>query len=207
MPNMHKKILLTFLVSAFFTLCNFPRVTNATATEIYVDPSSITPEVGEPFSVNVSIVGVSDLYGWDFKLYYNSTILNGTAISEGGFLKSGGSTFMIVNFTDKYNVTHGRLSAGCLLTEIGANGVDGDGVLATVNFTTKVEGGPSVLKLSGTKLSDSKANPISHQAADGTVMVIPEFPSVIALVLFTIATFLVVIFKKLGICLHCEADE
>jgi hypothetical protein len=196
MPSRNKSILLAVLIFAFFTLRGFPLATNATVTEIYVDPPSISLDIGEPFSINVRIVDVSDLCGWQFKLYYNNTILNGTAVTEGSFLKTGGSTFMIVNFTDNFNATYGRLLASCVLTGMNVSGVSGDGVLATVSFTTKVQVGPSVLKLSETKLSDSNSDPISHQAVDGTVTVIPEFPSMITIVLFSIATLLVVIFKK-----------
>lgn len=194
--NYMYRILLVGLISAFFTLCSLPLVANATVTVIYVDPVSIALDVGESFSVNVSIVDVHDLVGWQFELYYNNTILNGTGVTEGSFLKSGGTTFGFANFADKYNATHGRLFASYALVGTGVNGVNGDGVLAIANFTTQVQGGPFVLKLCDTKLSDSNAKPISHQTADATVTVIPEFPSMIIIVLYAVATLLVMILKK-----------
>jgi len=190
MADMYR-ILLVALMSAFFTF-SLPLVANATVTMIYVDPISITSEVGESFSVNVSVVDVHDLYGWGFELYYNNTVLNGTGVAEGSFLKSGGTTFSLMNFTDKYNATHGRLLASCFIVG-DVSGVNGDGVLAIVDFTTEVQGGPCVLKLCDTKLSDSNADPISHQTRDGTVTVIPEFSSFLLLPLFMVATLLAII--------------
>lgn len=195
MVNMNR-ILLVALISTLFTLCHLPSVTNATATVIYIDPISVTLDVGKSFSANVSIVDVYDLVGWQFELYYNNTILNGTEVTEGDFLKSGGFTFGLANFTDKYNATHGRLLASYVLVGTGVSGVNGDGVLAIVNFTTQVQGGPCDLKLCNTKLLDSNHELISHQTGDGTVTVIPEFQSMITIVLYAVAALLVIILKK-----------
>jgi len=40
-------------------------------TTIYVDPASLT-NPSSPFSVNINISDVSDLYAWEFKLYYKT---------------------------------------------------------------------------------------------------------------------------------------
>jgi len=189
---MRRYILLVEFLLALLTLSIPSLTTNADLTLIRVDPSqTIVPEVGQSFSVNVSVVGVSRLAGWSFELYYSNAILNGTEVVEGGFLKSGGNTFMIINFTNNYNDTHGRLLASCVLTGVGVKGVDGNGVLATVKFKTRIDGGPSILKLSNTKLSDPNASPITHGTVDGMITVVPEFSLAVIVIFLAIASFLV----------------
>jgi hypothetical protein len=186
---MRRYVLPVEFLLAFLTLGIPSLTTNADLTLIRVDPSqTIVPEVGQSFSVNVSVVGANRLAGWSFELYYSNAILNGTEVVEGGFLKSGGNTFMIINFTDNYNDTHGRMSASCVLTGVEVKGVDGNGVLATVKFKTRINGGPSTLKLSNTKLSDPNASPITHETVDGIITVVPEFSLVVVVIFLVIAS-------------------
>jgi hypothetical protein len=167
------------------------------STLVFVDPSSQTVDaVGESFIVNVSITGVSNLYGYELKLYYNSTIVNGTSVIEGSFLKDGGSTFWnVVNFTDHYNSTEGVLYFFDLLT-MNVSGVNGGGVLASVTFKS-VGLGDCVVHLEGVKLSDPDSSEISHANLDGTVTIIPEFtPIVVFSALIIVSLFGVLIGKR-----------
>ena len=136
------------------------------STWIRVDPQRTVAAVGESFVINVTVAEVTGLYGWEFKLYYNTTILNATDVVEGPFLKTGGTTFYgVKEINDGYNATHGRVWAFCSLL-LAPAGVDGSGTLATVNFT--VTGlGSSVLSLLDTKLSDRPGSPIAHHRGDG----------------------------------------
>jgi parallel beta-helix repeat protein len=141
---------------------------------IYVEPNWIhirENETGNPVECNVSIYGATNIYGYDFKLYYNSSLLNGTAIAEGGFLKANGDTiFTIYNFNDNYNGTHGLVSVYSTLKGQ-KPGVNGTGTLITVTFTTKPSTGLSLLELADTKLSDPSSNPVSHSAINGLLRV------------------------------------
>jgi hypothetical protein len=93
-------VLLTMILGA-------ATIAGAESTRVFLDPTSQTVSaVGDSFEVNVSIANVSNLYGYQFKLYYDSTIVNGTRQpTEGSFLKSGGGQtfFDTVSFTDHYN--------------------------------------------------------------------------------------------------------
>ena len=53
-------------------------VTTDGSPGVTLDPSEITVFEGEVFSVNVTVTDATDLYGWEFKLYWNKTLLNCT---------------------------------------------------------------------------------------------------------------------------------
>jgi hypothetical protein len=159
-------------VSVLFLIAVLPLSADSDAVAtLRIDPAVSMTSVRSTFSVNLTIADVTDLAGWEFKLYYLSTILNGTEIMEGPFLKQSGSTFFeIINFTDDYNSTHGLAWVTSALLGT-ARGVDGTGVLATVTFKSK-ELGNSALTLADTSLTDSQ--PIPHTATGGTVYVLPH---------------------------------
>jgi len=162
--KVHMTILVLLLIPALQTSIK------AIAT-LYVDPSITVTSIGNTFSVNITISDVIDLAGWEFKLYYLPSNLNGTNLEEGPLLKEGGSTFFaVINFTDNYNSTHGLAWVTCALLRP-SPGVNGDGTLAVVTFEAK-QLGISDLSLADTQLSDSK--PIPHIALNGTVYILPH---------------------------------
>lgn len=169
-------LLLIFITFPFITLYISSSQANSTAT-LYVDPPSTTVDIGESFSVNVSVADVTDLGGWEFKLYYRNNILTAVTAIEGPFLKQGGSTvFFTVELNNNYNTTHGRIWLTCVLLE-GVPGVNGSGTLATINFQA-VGGGNTTLHLTDTVLGDSQANLIDHTTTNGTVEVHVPAPPV-----------------------------
>jgi len=172
---------------------------NAGLTRVFVDPPSQTVgDVGDSFTVNVSIADVSNLYGYQFKLYYNSTIMNGTQVSEGSFLKSSGQTFFwVVNFTDHYDSGRGVVCVTCTLTE-NLPGTNGSGVLATMNFKSLATADSSPFHLADVLLYNSNASPIPHEDVDGIVTVVPEFTSLVGfLTLITASLFGALLGSKL----------
>jgi hypothetical protein len=133
----------------------------AGSATVAVSPPSITVDVGQGFSVDINISSVSDLYGWEFKLGWNSTLLSLVSINEGPFLRSGGNTF----FTYYLNTTDEHLVVDCTL-EGQIPGVSGNGTLATVMFNaTNV--GECPLNLYNVTLISSSEQPISSQAISG----------------------------------------
>ena len=171
---MYKKTSLMSLLIIMFTFLlipipqSFPQTTN-----IYVDPQQTTTEIGETFTINISITQVTNLAAWEIKLYYLNAILNGTKATEGPFLKTAGQTFFwIISFTDNYNATHGRIHISCTLTGTGP-GASGSGTLTTITFKAK-NGGTTPLTLKDTKLLDNQDPPqqIPHTTTNGNVQVI-----------------------------------
>jgi len=162
--------IITFLI----TLTILTQVGNvkADSTTLYVDPNFTTVEIFQTVQINISISQVVDLAGWDFKLYYPNSILNATEIMEGSFLKTAGDTyFMIKEFNDNYNTTHGRIWAACVLQGQGP-GATGNGTLATITFKAKSVGNATI-HLAETDLIDSKMpiGHIPHTTIDGTIKV------------------------------------
>lgn len=154
---------------------------------------------GDTFSTNITISNVTDLYGWGVSLYYDSSVLNGTSVDEGPFLKADGvSTYFIVsNFTDNYNSTHGYMYVSCLRLGY-MTGANGSGTLATLTFKA-VGTGSDVFQFGDSagavpltnELYDSNGNPIPFIAID-------EFSALAILPLFMIATLVSLIaFRRL----------
>jgi hypothetical protein len=165
-----QKMSLTILLLILTFLASFP-VKSASTPIMYVEPETYyTPDIGQTFTINISVADVTDLWGWVFKLYYTSIHLNGTALEEGPFLKTAGETFFWeVNFTDNYNATHGFVYAFCHLTHV-IPGANGNGTIAIITFKSMAHGA-SVLHLTETKLKNSAGDYISHETVDGTVII------------------------------------
>jgi hypothetical protein len=131
---------------------------------------------------------VTNLYGWEFKLYYNNTMLNGTSISEGEFLKSHGETFFEeINFTDTYNATHGILWATCSLLG-NVSGINGSGALANIVFECK-QFGNSTLSFGYSKLGDPGGIEIQHVTVDGSVETLPHNIAIISVTASTLEPY------------------
>jgi hypothetical protein len=154
-------LLLFFLIEAeLFSIA--PSNQAGTAT-VNVFPSSVTASVSQNFSINVNVTGVSDLYGWEFKLNWTATILNAVNVTEGPFLESGGNTF----FYSGLNATEGHVTVECTL-EGNIQGVSGNGVLATITFNVK-SSGQSPLNLYYAVLLNSQEQTIPSQQSGGIV--------------------------------------
>ena len=128
---------------------------------VYINPQISWGPVGQNFTVDVCISDVVDLYGWEFKLSWNATLLNLVNVLEGMFLKSGGPTF----FTYKTNNTLGYMIVDCTLLG-DTPGVSGDGTLATIEFYVKTVG-ECILDLYDTILVNSAEEAIAHSVFDG----------------------------------------
>ena len=171
---MNKKFVSLTLLSAIVALTfSMLPVKPQNITTLYVEPQLTTIKPLRTFEINISIANVTDLAGWEFKLYYPNSLLNATEIREGPFLKTAGGTFVTVKeFTDNYNETHGRIWAACVLEGQGP-GANGTGTLAIITFKTKLNG-TAILHLAETDLIDSEMPPnhISHITVDGNVKIL-----------------------------------
>ena len=171
MNKLFKKVLgIALLLIASASLIHIFTVMGSLAT-VSIQPY-ITKVWGtdEVFTVNITVTDVTNLYGWEIKLYYDSSILNGTSVSEGSFLKGTGETFFNYTIDDNYDATHGRIKVfNTLLGEI--PGASGTGVLCIVTFETR-DLGISALDLEDTLLADLNSNLMPHTTAGGAVQVV-----------------------------------
>jgi hypothetical protein len=165
-------LLIMFISSAFLLQQAMSDVPPDTTLGVE-PPGTYGLSPGQSFAVDVTVTNVTDLFAWQFYMYYRSSILNGTSITEGPFLITGASTFFIIAyFTDNYNATHGYMYVSA--TRVGSvPGANGTGTLATVIFKA-VGAGYSLLHVDTTKLIDSESpfgNKIPHGVVDGDVYV------------------------------------
>lgn len=140
---------------------------NGQSATLSVDPTTQTTTSGSVVTVDVSISNVSDLYGYQFDLTFNPSVLRAVSSSEGSFLPSGGSTFFISGTNDNVGGTVSA-NADTLLTAI--NGVSGMGELAVFTFDA-IGTGTSALGLRNETLLDSGLNVISDTITTGSVTV------------------------------------
>jgi len=196
-------VLLLLVIATLIT--NLPSAAKATPTSIEVVPASLEQLPGDSFLVNITVNEVTDLYLWMFRLRWNNTVLQLNSIEEGSFLQNEGETsgiWLSPPTIPEINAA-GRIDeVTCSL--LGAvPGVDGNGTIATLNFTC-LSLGDSALEFweeetyhePATDLLDSNLDSIPHTATPGTVDVIPEFSSVILTAVFLLATLFAVVLGK-----------
>ena len=168
------------------------------ATVSVVPVSYTVPNDGLAFNVNVTVQSVTDLYGYQFELFYPNDILNGTSVTQGPFLKTGGvsTLFDVANFTDNYNATDGLINILSLRTNSPASGVNGSGTLAIIIFNSKSNNGPETLHLADVMLSNSNVTEIPFNTVDAQVTVVPEFPIALLPPLLAVLTLVAIAFGK-----------
>jgi len=138
-------------------------------TYLLISPSSNEITLGDSLTVAVLIQNVTDLYGYDITIRYNTTLLNAIKLQEGPFLNSGGQTFIFANITNDEE-GYVRFAISLLGAETGMNG---SGVLFTIEFkATLQEVGIADLIFDYTELSDHNIIPIPHYTVNGQITVI-----------------------------------
>jgi len=122
--------------------------------------------VNTPFSTNVMISDVTNLAGYEFKLSYDSSLLHVTGI-----------TIVTDWFGPDVSIWKQTNVAGLvwLIVTLPLGtvvGVDGGGIVATIDFVVDAEG-LTLLDLHDTLLGNPWAEPIIHHAADGAFANVP----------------------------------
>ena len=148
-----------FLLSIFATVVNAsPEAT------IHVYPEISEVKVGETFTVDIKISNVSGLQGLDFRLTYDTCILDGLNVVEGPFMASGGPTFVI-----KMEVKDEIGLVWVAMVIYGEAWADGSGTLSTITFNATASG-ETVLNLSS-DVCTCGPEWIPHTDLDGYVTV------------------------------------
>jgi hypothetical protein len=139
-------------------------------TTVLVDPAQAVVFRGESFSINVKITDVSDLYGWEFKLYWNSTILNCTnAVVQTPAEWQNNKLDYAPGLESNYNITHARYWAAQSAANP-APSFSGSMTIATLTFQA-LQPGTTLLILTDTVLGDSTAEPITFNVSSGAISV------------------------------------
>jgi outer membrane protein assembly factor BamB len=141
--------LLMSLVFVGFTL-NSSSVSAQQETTIYIDPTPVTANVCENFTVALNVKDVADLYCWQVKLSFDPDLLECLGATEGPFLPP--PTIFPPPIIDN--------DAGtvymCCSEEMTPSGQSGSGTLTTITFHCTGIGG-SALHLHDTILLNSSA--------------------------------------------------
>jgi hypothetical protein len=164
-----RKALLLLLVSFALGLC-LPGRADADSIVSVQSPGPVN--VASNFKVYVNISGAADVYGFQFDLGFNPTLVQVLSVKEGGFLLGGGlnyTTFFNAGTIDNIGgfVTFNYDS---LIGDI--SGANGMGTLVQFNFRA-IGAGTSALFLSNLFLVDSESFPLNGTTVDGSVTVSP----------------------------------
>jgi hypothetical protein len=159
------------LMASLFSTMMMPAI--AVNTTVNVNPSSVTVYRADVFAVNVTVSNASDLCGWEFKLWWNNTLLNCTQVEIRAPSIWINYTFDVgIGLQNAFNSTHGRFwkAQAALLPAPSFNGS-----MTLVTFTFKALNlGTGTMDLEDAMLADSKAHSISKLVSDGTVTVLPS---------------------------------
>jgi hypothetical protein len=151
------------------------------STNLYIDPSIVEKtrsDVSTTFKVNVTIQNVADLWGFDFNLTWDNTLITLVGVDFNTALDAiwgVNGSFMATNKTGPgyYQLAAVALTAGFTSA--------GTAPLATLQF--HVENPPSnvdeqtPLHFGSHKLSDSHWSPISHTVEDGLYKITGKAPT------------------------------
>jgi len=136
-----------------------------TAT-LWVDPQSITNTAlipGSSFAIDINITDVNNLYGFEFKLGYQTSVLTATNIAMGSFFWPNSTQWINqINDVEGYAWYSLTLPAGTPPEKA----LDGNGTLATIEFVVD-DFGVSILDLYDVLMGDGYANPIVPDIMDG----------------------------------------
>jgi len=159
-----------FLIASLTAL---PKEAWAAPTALKLDPPSVIDETltpGKTVVMTVQVTDVQNLYAYEFKIYFNNTVLNATkAVRPAGhFLEPSDPANQFVpkwEVKNNFNETHGRIwgSFTLLAPETSRSG---NGVLAEINFTI-LNVGTTVLAFGDTLLADDAGGSIVHDDVNG----------------------------------------
>jgi len=140
-----------------------PKATLAALPATIKNPA-LTP--GKFFSIDINITDALDLFGFEFKLGYETLLLDVDKVEEGEFLKKGTSPPGSGTFVGKNETREDLGRVWLAITRYGvSSGVTGSGRLAKITF--KVTGtGKTPLDLYDTKLGTSTGESLPHDTYD-----------------------------------------
>lgn len=139
----------------------------AAESSVSVSPQTITASTGDTFTIDIVVDPAgSGIYGAQYELYFDNTILSATSQTQGIFLTQDDATANV--FTNDFNNTLGKIVYG--EARMGAPaGVTGSGVLASITFET-IKSGTSALTLSYVMLMDSNTDEVMTTVNSGICM-------------------------------------
>ncbi len=149
----------TIAFAALFIICWLTSV--ASAENVSIDPPEMkSPEVGQTFTLNIRIDSAEGLFGFEFDLSYPHEFLKVVNATEGDFLQSAGQTFAVSPLVYGEKPKDGGVGTVRMgVSQLGGTGVNGDGLLAQVEFEVIKEASILILlEFQKFSLFDAQAN-------------------------------------------------
>ena len=164
------------------------RTVSAQSPAVSIRPESIIgppPNIGETFKINITVSHVTDLYGWQAGISFNSSVLEALSFVEGPFLKTWAETKNKTTLWQEGNIDNvaGIINYhSCTLTG-SIPGATGDGTLGIITFKVK-NYGISTLNLTDVILLDSALTEISINVVNAyfELLLVPHNVAVINVV-------------------------
>jgi len=152
-----KKHTCTLIIAILILTMVMVGVDAETQPKLFVDPPTYTATLpDEVFTININLANVTDLSAFEFKLAYNTTLLDIAEVIKGPFPPES-------TFTAEIHESEGYVWV--LSTCVSATG---SGTLATITFNVTYAASAScALDLYDTALKDGDINPIYHEVEDG----------------------------------------
>jgi len=159
---------LAILATALLVPTLWAGLSFALGTTVLVSPSSQSiPTIGGTTTVDIRIEDVTNLYGAEVYLSFDSGILEVQGIADGDLLTGG---FPVMAWDNDAGTLH---YAYTLLYP--ALPVEGSGVLCTITFKG-IGVGTSLLRFTEVNLSDPNGLPITASSQDGSITVGTPIP-------------------------------
>jgi len=175
-------------------------------TVVKVEPYSSYANLGETFTINVTVADVQNLYGVDITLYWNPSILQvvsvdlrlGVESHPDGVIHESPSLPYIFIAENNVNQEQGKyiLAATSFAP---APSFNGTGNIVRITFSATSTGNCKLdleTELWDCPPPNQGSMPIEHTTIDGFFELIPEFPNILILPLFIILTIFAVAFRK-----------
>jgi chitodextrinase len=141
----------------------------ASAQTVSLSPVSATLEQNQPFTVDVTVSDMTDLFGLGFDLLFDPNLIQFVNATDGGFLSQNANAPILtaVNPPGDLIFSQGRLGAA-------SGAVNGSGMIAHLNFRTRSQDGTSNLNFSQgaiCKLVGSTCSYVTGSWNNGSVVI------------------------------------
>ncbi len=139
-----------------------PTIANPSGASFAFDPPSISEHTGSTFAVNIVLSGVQNAYSVPLEVNYNPKLLQVVNVSNGAFLSQDGQTVALMHRDDDET---GSLQINATRPP-GANGVSGQGTVATLTFKAKAPGASTLaISRGGARDPGMQALPVAGTVA------------------------------------------
>lgn len=173
---------------------------SANTAQVYVDPPTVTiEEVGGNATVAINVSEVVDMYSYEFWLSYNTILLDALEVTIGPVAPPDAFVGPVDPETMEWKPIYDEEGlVKVSVSFLSPPAFTGNGTLAYVTFNGTAAG-TSVLELidEHTVLLDPEYDEIySWPPVDGEIVVVPEFPAILAMPLLLIATLAAAFLRK-----------